>query len=178
MSIAVLVVLWTMGMSNAGEVRVKMWDECDPATFNANPPVGPGAGVICDKDFDGGVTFAEFLSFLSPAAFGHPAWRFDASYLEIKPRQTVHVKNKGGEDHTFTEVSKFDGGRIEGINTALGLQALPECAEDVAPIIRPGDSIELEDLSEGTHLFLCCIHPWMHAIIEVKPRHHRHHRHE
>ncbi|HEY7495131.1 MAG TPA: hypothetical protein VIH59_29000 [Candidatus Tectomicrobia bacterium] len=168
--IAVVVVLGTMGVSNARELRVEMLDECDPATFNADPPTGPGAGVICEEDFDGDVTFAEFASFLSPAAFGHPAWRFDAPYLEIKARHTVKVKNNGGEDHTFTEVPQFGGGRLEGLNTPLGLQPLPECAADVAPAIRPGDSVEIEDLSAGTHLFICCIHPWMHAVIEVKPK--------
>jgi hypothetical protein len=185
-SMAVFVVLWTIGVSDARERKVNMLDECDPATFNAEPPTGPGLGVLCEEDFDGGVTFAEFASFLSPAAFGHPAWRFNAPYLEIKSRHTVEVVNKGGEDHTFTEVPRFDGGRIPDLNTALGLQALPECDEAVAPAIRPGDSIELNNLSEGTHLFLCCIHPWMHAVIEVKPagtskedaEHHHHNRRE
>jgi hypothetical protein len=33
----------------------------------------------------------------------------------------------------------------------------------------------LGGLAEGNHRFQCCIHPWMRAIVKVKPeRHHDH----
>ncbi len=163
MALALLVAFWTIGVSDAAATKVKMLDECDPATFNAI-----GLGVICDVNFDGGVTFPEFASLLSPAAFGHPAWRFDVPYLQIQPNEKVQVRNDGGEDHTFTEVSVFGGGRVPVLNTPLGLTARPECAENLAPSIRPGDSVQIKGLSEGVHLFECCIHPWMHGVIEVK----------
>jgi hypothetical protein len=163
-ALALLVALWTIGVSDGAAARVQMLDECDPATFNAI-----GLGVICEVGFDGQVTFLEFASLLSPSAFGHPAWRFDAPYLVIRPNQKIHVRNRGGEDHTFTEVAAFGGGRVDALNVPLGLSPRPECAEAVAPIIRPGDSVQIEGLSEGVHLFECCIHPWMHAVIEVQP---------
>jgi len=162
--LALLVTFWALGVSDAAATNVKIQDECDPATFNA-----VGLGVICDPSFDGGVTFPEFASFLSPSAFGHPAWRFNAPYLEVQPSETLQIKNNGGEDHTFTEVSAFGGGRVDALNSPLGLTPRPECAADVAPSLHPGDSVQLKGLSEGQHLFECCIHPWMHAVIDVQP---------
>ena len=47
---------WAIGMSDAAAEKVKMLDECDPATFNAI-----GAGIICDVNFDGRVTFLSLL---------------------------------------------------------------------------------------------------------------------
>jgi hypothetical protein len=121
-------------------------------------------------NFDGGVTLDEFSELLTPAAFGHPARRFNAPYLEIEANEKVRVRNNSGEDHTFKEVDEaFGGGRVAGLNTALGLTARPDCAADVAPPIHPGEHIEVKGLSEGVHYFMCCIHPWMHAVIEVSP---------
>jgi plastocyanin len=185
-ALSVLVVFWSLGVSYADTQKIRILDGCDPATFNADPPVGPGLGEICQKHPNDGVTFEEFAELLTPAAFGHPAWRFNAPYLEIESGDKVRVTNRGGEDHTFTEVpdiegtSIFGGGRFDGINTPLGLTALPQCAEELAPVIHPGDSIQLKDLSEGTHYFQCCIHPWMHAIIEVEAgdKSHKHHGHD
>jgi hypothetical protein len=173
LAVAVVAVLGTMAVTAAAAgPKIKMLDECDPVTFNSI-----GLGVICDTTFDGSVTFPEFAALLSPAAFGHPAWRFDAPYLEIQRNEKVHVKNDGGEDHTFTEVSAFGGGRVEVLNMPLGLTALPECSADVAPLIRPGASVQIKGLSEGIHLIECCIHPWMHAVIEVRPGNDKDHRH-
>jgi len=166
--VALLVSIGTVGTVNAATKKVKILDLCDPATFNAEPPLGPGLGTICDVNFEGDVTFAEFASFLSPAAFGYPAWRFDAPYLDMEPNHKLRVKNEGGEDHTFTEVKEFGGGRIEDLNNALKLTALPTCLHETAsPPIHPGEHIEVRGLKEGLHLFQCCIHPWMHAVIDV-----------
>ena len=167
-ALTVLVVCW--GASNAAAERIKILDGCDPATFNATP-----AGVLCAPDFDGGVTLEEFSELLTPAAFGHPAWRFNAPYLVIEPDAKVRVTNRGGEGHTFTEVSApegespFGGGRVPGLNGPLKLDPRDECTDATqSPLIPPGDSVQIKDLSDGTHYFQCCIHPWMHAIIEVE----------
>jgi plastocyanin len=172
MTLGLLVVSWAIGISHADAERIKILDRCDPATFNTTP-----AGVLCDPHFDGGVTLDEFGELLSPTAFGHPAWRFNAPYVEIEPQEKVRVINRGGEDHTFTEVSEqFGGGRVPNLNMPLGLTPLPQCGANVAPPIHPGDSIQIRGLSSGTHYFMCCIHPWMHAIIDVRPEaNHDHH---
>src|SRR2546421_11122081 len=95
-ALTVLVVFWTIGVSEAKTEKIKILDKCDPTTFNSPMPVGPGLGVICKEDFDGGVTFEEFSELLTPSAFGHPAWRFNAPYLEIEPDEKVRVTNRGG----------------------------------------------------------------------------------
>src|SRR5689334_17565018 len=155
---SVLVVFWTLGVSHADTKHIRILDAGDPATFNAQPPVGPGLGAICQEHPHDGVTVEEFAELLTRAAFGHPAWRFHAHYLEIASGAEVRVTNRGGEDHTFTEVSEqFGGGRVAGLNAPLGLTALPQCAEALAPVIHPGDSIQIKNLSEGTHYYLCCI---------------------
>src|SRR6266851_5327156 len=118
-ALTVLVVFW--GASNAAAERIKILDRCDPATFNAGGP------ILCDPHFDGGVTLEEFRELLTPAAFGHPAWRFNAPYLVIDPDEKVRVTNRGGEGHTFTEVleveegkSPFGKGRVPALNEPLG----------------------------------------------------------
>jgi len=73
-ALTVLVVCW--GASNVAAERITILDRCDPATFNAGGP------ILCDPHFDGGVTLEEFRELLTPAAFGHPAWRFNAPYLD------------------------------------------------------------------------------------------------
>jgi plastocyanin len=168
-ALTVLVVFWTMGVSDVAAERIRILDRCDPATFNATP-----AGALCNPDFDGGVTLDDFNELLTPPAVGHPAWRFNPPYLTLDPDERVRVTNRGGENHTFTEVPEleegknpFGGGRVDALNAPFGFTPLPQCGADVAPVIRPGDSIQIKKLSEGTHYYQCCIHPWMRAIIQV-----------
>ena len=167
-AITALFASWVIGASQATAQKIQILDQCDPATFNT-PKL-----ILCDPQFKGTVTFGDFLELLTPAGFGHPAWRFDAPYMVVDTDHSVHVTNKGGEDHTFTEVPEleegknpFGGGRVDVLNAPFGLTPLPECAEAVAPVIHPGDSVKVKTLSEGTRYFQCCIHPWMHAIIQV-----------
>jgi hypothetical protein len=58
LSFLVVTVAATVG-KDVRDFRIR--DDCDPATFNADPPVGPGLGVICEPDFDGDTTFARFI---------------------------------------------------------------------------------------------------------------------
>ena len=175
--LTVLVIFWSIGANDATAARVQILDRCDPATF------GP---ALCNPNFDGGVTLAEFQEQLqAPLAFGHPAWRFNAPYVVIDSDDRVRVVNKGGEGHTFTEVPEveegktpFGGGRVDALNKPLGLQGheLPICLNaNQSPVIPAGGSVRLKNLSEGTHYFQCCIHPWMHAIIEVESEKDSHH---
>jgi hypothetical protein len=98
--------------------------------------------------FAGEVTLDECSELWTPAAFAHPAWRFDAPFLEIAANEKLSVRNHGGEDHSFTEVDeKFGGGRVAAFNAALGLPAHPDCAADAAPPIHPGEHTEVKGLS-------------------------------
>jgi hypothetical protein len=72
-------------------------DDCDPATFNA--AIGLGT---CIKD--AATTFSEFNAQLL-AQGRAPAWRFAPTQLKLDAGGTPQGHNRGGEDHTFTEVA-------------------------------------------------------------------------
>jgi len=109
---------------------------------------------------------------LSLAEVGHPAWRIDPSYQKLEDAGVVLVTNTGGRGHTFTPVARFGGGRIPPLNK--GLTPAPECA--LAPgavdpsAVVPGGSLQVSNLAPGIHRFQCCIHPWMRAVVRVKPQ--------
>ena len=147
-------------------------DECDPATFNAAPPAGVGA------DFCKNVTlgaFTKLSDLFSKAASGNPDpnWDFEPDDLSIKEGTPIVVTDQGGEPHTFTEVAKFGGGFIPGLN-APGEETVSECDGGFANLavartrLLQGSSLTLSDLSKGEHHFQCCIHPWMRVTVSVK----------
>jgi plastocyanin len=160
-----------MGASNTKPVvadddrRIAIRDDCD----RDDPAWTPTGGCSISGD----VTFAEFGGELSSpnssAVIGHQGWRNDPPYLTIEQGETVGVRNRGGRTHTFTEVASFGGGKIGpplvGLNQ--GLMTAPECPTSVN--MPPGASVQLPPLAPGNHRFQCCIHPWMRAIIKVKP---------
>ena len=141
--VAQLLLVPAAGASAASATRqVQVLDDCDPATFNA--AIGPGT---CVKD--GGTTFSEFIAQLL-AQGRAPAWRFAPAQLKLDAGGTLQARNRGGEDHTFTEVANFGGGCIAALNDLLGLTTVPECAgfpggAFAATLVRPagghGDDI-------------------------------------
>jgi hypothetical protein len=147
--------------------KIAMLDDCDPA----DPGWAPTGGCLLRE---GDVSFAEFNqllgSMLSTAVIGHPAWRNEPSYVKLGQNEKLDVRNHGGRAHTFTEVAAFGGGRVPPLT--MGLTPAPEC---VAPppnapiVIAPGGRLELRGLSAGDHRFMCCIHPWMRALVKVEP---------
>lgn len=148
---------------SAGGGNVDVLDDCDPTD-----PAWDATGG-CDLK-RGDVTFAEFLaeniSPLSLSIVGHPAWRNDPLYLKVKPDETVKVRNKGGRDHTFTEVEEFGGGVVSVLNQ--GLTQATECFSSA--VLEPGEKLDVSGLDVGNHRFQCCIHPWMRTLIKVKPQ--------
>ncbi len=93
--------------------QVVALDECDPATFNAPSVAGP--------DFCRNVTLGAFTTFsdlfaLAAAGTPDPGWDFEPEKLAIKKGTILSVVDQGGEPHTFTEVAKFGGGFIPGLN--------------------------------------------------------------
>jgi plastocyanin len=152
-------------------VQIVALDECDPTTFNA--ALGP--------DFCKNVALAfaapfatTFQDLFSEAKEGHPdaSWDFEPDAVTINKGTPLIVVNQGGEPHTFTEVAKFGGGFVEGLNG--GEPTVPECAGGFATLgvaktrILQGSHVEITGLSKGTHRFECCIHPWMRVKVEVK----------
>jgi hypothetical protein len=120
----------------------------------------------------GDVTRDEFNALLnsplSAATIGHPAWRIDPTYTKFDGSRTIAVTNAGGRLHTFTEVAQFGGGRVPPLNK--GLTPAPECiAADPAKDVAPAGTLQVTGLAVGNHRFQCCIHPWMRALVKVKP---------
>jgi hypothetical protein len=165
-------VLTTMAVAAKDVRNISIRDECDPATFNAALQ-DPNACVG-----DGDVTFTEFLDALADG--GHEKWRFNNDRTETDG--AVNSTNRGGETHTFTEVKQFGGGFVPAIN--MGLAPIRECvnletgsplpgpngtfvpgADALNSFVAPGASSETKTLSRGTHLFQCCIHPWMKSTV-------------
>jgi plastocyanin len=145
--------------SAAGKISIV--DYCDPN----DPAWGPTGGCLLKE---GDVTFAEFSallhSVLSAAVVGHPGWRFQPSFTELRPDESLRVTNDGGRTHTLTEVANFGGGKVPPLNE--GLTPAPECAGSTD--IPAGGRLELRGLGSGDHLFQCCIHPWMRALVKVE----------
>ena len=160
-----LAMVLVAAVATAGD-KIAVLDDCDPTDLEWAPTGGCVLG-------DGNVGVAEFSS-PSVLPEGHPAWRNEPSYVKIEPDEKVKVTNKGGRRHTFTEVAAFGGGFVPPLNNPPFIQLpVPECAGGFAnPAVAstdlpPGAKLEVSGLSEGTHLFMCCIHPWMRAAIKV-----------
>ena len=148
--------------------KIAIRDDCDPD----DPGWTPSGGCSLEK---GDVGFAEFgVELASPLAptsvIGHQAWRNDPPYLKIRKGESVRVRNRGGRAHTFTEVEFFGGGKVPNPALNKGLTTAPECPASTN--LAPGAGVTLKNLEEGNHRFQCCIHPWMRAIIKVKPKGH------
>ena len=157
-------VLTTASSAVSGSRQVQMLDDCEPVSFNL--AVGPGT---CVKD--GTTTFQEFVAGLA-AQKPPAAWRFSPGHLSLAAGGTIDARNRGGEDHTFTEVANFGGGCIEFLNDLLGLAAVPECAGFPggafgATLAPARGAIQTAALGPGVHRFECLIHPWMRTTVVV-----------
>lgn len=145
---------------------VDIFDACDPLTFTAALGAEPctDLGTISPT-----VTFRQFIDELA-ANKSVAAWRFDPTSIAITAGGTITATNLGGETHTFTEVAQFGGGTVPLLNQASGNPTeAPECAAITdADLIAPEASFTTAHLiGAGTHLFQCCIHPWMRETVTV-----------
>jgi plastocyanin len=144
----------------AGDTRkVFVMDRCEPESFDA--AVEPGTCIR-----NGGVTFDKFARRLNPQDGGHNAWRFSPPHFGLNGGQTITAINTGGETHTFTEVAAFGTGFVPPLNAALPPGTPPAQPVGDLNFMMAGDTLELDALSSGTHLFECLIHPWMRTVAE------------
>ena len=150
--------------------QVVALDECDPATFNVPTAAGPD---FCKNVAVGAsTTFAELFT---KAAQNNPDpnWDFEPDAMTIRKGTVINAVNQGGEPHTFTEVEKFGGGFIPGLN-APGEDTVPECnggfsrVEVARTRILQGSQLQVTGLPKGEHYFQCCIHPWMRIKVDVQ----------
>ena len=149
-------------------VQIVALDECDPTTFNA--ALGPD---FCHNVALGAFTTLNQLFAEAGAGTPDPNWDFEPDEIKIEEGTIVSVANEGGEPHTFTEVAKFGGGFIDGLN-APGEQTVSECSNGFANLnvaktrILQGSELKVTGLKKGKHQFQCCIHPWMRVEVDVK----------
>lgn len=149
---------------SAADARtLRMYDSCDPATFNAvfNDP------TICIKQ--GHVPFDRFIAELTQTQ--HAAqWRFAQQNVELTPGANVFALNEGGEVHTFTRVAQFGGGILPLLNDLSGNPTpAPECTTlEPDDFVAPGALYTAELNTDAVQHFQCCIHPWMRADITLK----------
>ena len=148
--------------ADGGVRRIEMLDACDPTTFNAI--LGANACVR-----SGGVTFEHFIGQVTRMGEA-PSWRFAPTNVQARVGQTLLAINRGGEEHTFTEVEAFGGGVVPILNQLSGNTAVaPECdAITPADRIPAGGSVSDEVEETGTELYQCCIHPWMRTTVTVR----------
>lgn len=148
-----------------GDKKIRMYDDCEPTSFNA--VLGDGACVG-----NGHTTFDEFIAELAATQDAH-AWRNQPSQMQLNVGRPTIIENRGGEVHTFTPVAEFGGGFVNELNGISGNPIpAPECLNFGAIIFIPPGATEEgptagSDLSVGAHKFQCCIHPWMRTVIEV-----------
>jgi len=89
------------------------------------------------------------------------AWHFSPPHVNVDAGDSLTVENRGGETHTFTEVSQFGGGGVVPfLNEILFGTPNPPLFFD------PKDTPST--LTPGTHLFICAIHPWMEDTVVVR----------
>jgi plastocyanin len=146
-------------------------DECDPATFNSQLGADFCRNVALAAVPGNATTFADLFA-KAAAGSPDPGWDFEPDAVKMKKGTTLVVVNQGGEPHTFTEVAKFGGGFIPPLNH--GEDTVDECKGGFSNVkvartrIIQGSQSQITGLSKGTHLFECCIHPWMRTVVEVK----------
>lgn len=146
--------------------------------------IGAGWNTAADRTGclrrEGSVTLSEFiqllLSPLSLSVVGHPSWTISPTYSTAEAGERIRVRNAGGRGHTFTEVENFGGGFVGVVPPNpmapplnAGLVTAPECLEATDDVIPPGGRATVSGLAVGSHKFMCCIHPWMRAVVKVQP---------
>ncbi len=149
---------------------IQAMDQCDPTTFNQM------FGPVCARTSPGTTaqTFIQQLTLTKDA----PQWRFAQPQVAATSHDVIQVTNTGGELHTFTEVAHFGGGFVPPLNQLTGnTTAAPECGpppngappSDDNHFLAPGASFTFTEDEVGTHLYQCCVHPWMHEVLTIRP---------
>lgn len=153
----------THAHASASDRLVTMMDACDPATFNA--VIGPGTCV----NRNGGITFSGFIAQLTRTQKAG-SWMFAPPQTTAAAGVTLIAVNRGGEAHTFTRVAAFGGGIVPILNQLSGNPVpAPEClALGPADFVPPGGTFTAQVSAAGTHLFECCLHPWMRTTVHVR----------
>ena len=163
-AVAAAVVLILPTAASADPSEIYMSDACSPSFNDALQDP-----TICNRQ--GGTPFDVFIQQLTQNKFAG-AWRFSAPQVKLRSGDSLTVENRGGETHTFTQVTQFGGGGIvDPINLVLfGTTTPPTFFFGSFNFVAAGDetTIPASVLTPGTHLFFCAIHPWMEETVIVR----------
>ena len=155
-------VLTFVPVAAANPSKVLASDSCSPS-FNVlfNDP------TICTRN--GGTPVGVFLQQLEQNKFAG-AWHFSPPHVKLDAGDSLTVKSRAGETHTFTEVSQFGGGGIvPELNEILfGTPNPPLFFDPNNLTFIPAGAEETITPTPGTHLFICAIHPWMEDTVVVR----------
>src|SRR5262245_58079093 len=81
----------------SADARIALMDNCDVANF----PPGICVAVKHRSDIGAGEFLSLLYSPLIKTVVGHPSWRMDPSYLDIRAGQSLRITNSGADGHTF-----------------------------------------------------------------------------
>jgi hypothetical protein len=171
----------TVVFAQTEPATIRIWDACDPKTFNA--AIGAGS---CLPGRHGTTKFEFFIEELTEDHIAG-AWRFNPLLkastgtfrllrLDLASGQQTVLHNKGGETHSFTRVEKFGGGFVPPLNVLSDNPVpAPECLQPPSESNIFVESGETESgptagspaLPAGVNDFQCCIHPWMRLRVVV-----------
>jgi plastocyanin len=180
LSVVGALALSTPSVADGGH-KIRILDDCDPASFNA--VLGDGACIPPHGHGHDHTTFDAFISELQ-ATQAAADWKFKPSMLTIRAGRPVILENRGGETHSFTMVKAFGGGFVPVLNQLSGN---PEPAEECATTAPDGslvpqppspvnvfvsadqqEAFATAGLTPGKYMFECCIHPWMRVVLTVR----------
>jgi plastocyanin len=140
-----------------------MSDACSPSF---NDAIGEGTCIR-----RGGTPFDVFIAQLQRNGFAG-AWHNSPPQVHVDAGDSLTVENRGGETHTFTQVSQFGGGGIvDVLNEILfGTPTPPTFFIGPLNFVPAGEELDIgpSTLTPGTHLFICAIHPWMEDTVVVR----------
>jgi len=160
-SAALLLAVAPVASANPSEIYAS--DACSPS-FN----VALMDPTICNRK--GGTPFDIFIKQLQQNKFAG-AWHFSAPRVNVTAGSFLTVENRGGETHTFTQVTQFGGGGIVGVLNEIlfGTPTPPTFFFGPLNFIPAGGEVTISSgtLTPGTHLFFCAIHPWMEETVVV-----------
>ena len=157
-------VLTFVPIAAANPSRVLMSDACSPSF---NDAIGPGT---CTRP--GGTPFDVFIAQLERNKFAG-AWHNSPKQVNLDAGDSLTVVNRGGETHTFNEVSQFGGGGVVDVLNQI-LFGTPTPPTFFISPVQPSDFVPaggeetIGPLTPGTHLFICAIHPWMEGTVVVR----------
>jgi plastocyanin len=160
------------GHGHRGHATVKMYDDCEPESFNA----ALGAGTCVGN---GHTTLQQALAEFGRRGKVHE-WFFEPRFLHLREGAVITAVNKGGEDHTFTRVAKYGGGCIDLLNALPGGRKqtpVPECKGDwQKTLVEQGEKKDftVHDANrDHVERYECLLHPWMKTTVIVSgSKHH------